>query len=119
MDSDRDSVVSRPSSVAMSETPERTAERTQFLQLNSSLMEDEILTGLFSTFVQHHGLAEMKRFNAQLEKLLERKIPRSIDHAWSYLIEGNPQMVARAILFRCLSMKFLKHSSGPSLRPTD
>jgi len=100
MDSDRDSVVSRPSSVAMSETPERTAERTQFLQLNSSLMEDEILTGLFSTFVQHHGLAEMKRFNAQLEKLLERKIPRSIDHAWSYLIEGNPQMVARVTRFK-------------------
>ena len=50
MDSDRDSVVSRPSSVAMSEAPER----ARFLQLHS-LIEDEILDGLFSTFVHHHG----------------------------------------------------------------
>ncbi|KNZ44572.1 hypothetical protein VP01_9011g1, partial [Puccinia sorghi] len=50
MDSDRDAVVSRPSSVAMSDAPER----TRFLQLHPAIEED-IVDRLFSAFVHHRG----------------------------------------------------------------
>jgi len=93
MDSDRDSVVSRPSPVAISEAPEHTAERTRFLQFHP-LIQDDIVAGLFSTFVHHHGLAEMQRFNDQLEMISNRLIPPYIVQAWSYLIKGDPLMVA-------------------------
>jgi hypothetical protein len=54
MDSDREVVVSRPRSMAMSEAPERTSERTRFARLNPEI-EQGIADRLFSTFVHIYG----------------------------------------------------------------
>ncbi|KNZ61732.1 hypothetical protein VP01_1365g2 [Puccinia sorghi] len=86
MDSDRDAVVS--------DAPER----TRFLQLHPAI-EEGIVDRLFSAFVHHRGsdtfhnskVAEMQRFNDQLEMVSKRPIAQ----LWSYVIEGGPQMVAR------------------------
>ncbi|KAA1130919.1 hypothetical protein PGTUg99_008264 [Puccinia graminis f. sp. tritici] len=69
MDSDREVVVSGPRSMAMSEAPESTTERTRFARLNPEI-EQGIADRLFSTFVDIYGC--MQKFNNQLETILGR-----------------------------------------------
>ncbi|EFP78977.1 uncharacterized protein PGTG_04933 [Puccinia graminis f. sp. tritici CRL 75-36-700-3] len=99
MDSDREVVVSGPRSMAMSEAPESTTERTRFARLNPEI-EQDIADRLFSTFVDIYGLTGMQKFNNQLETILGRLFQAYGEYGvdlWQDAIErlGDPTQAKR------------------------